>query len=642
MTILDAEEAPSKRHLEAAYHDRLQSALREHAFQCSDGRDFRLEYAHSGELLRLTLEASGSLQQCYEDALARHPCDADNPWHMVVMFDEVCPGNKLKAINSRKSMNFIYNFMELGANVLPIAATWLLPVTVRSQELKRVIGGWSHVLAQILRFIFMGPENFISGVAVEIRGRVRVIYAKLHHMVTDGDGFRMAMCWMGANGVRCCLMHNNVVKKGHHSVAEPQFVDICCDDNHRFCPMSSHDFNVSAELVRAANEQYQARGMTLALFKQIQTSEGLKFNERGLPWDAEVMSLNVFNAVHVDWVHSALHDGTFNTEIELYLPAAGVTNAQLDDFFHEEWVVPTHMRGSFSRTTMRSLYAHTDDPSFKKVAISQMLGCYSLVRYFVETRVELDAEELRPQRDSFLACCAVIDCFLQMKRDLRYSRATLDKASAAISRHMQLHKAAYGTDHIKPKHHWLFDVIEKLLRDLAALTEAEDCLERWKELLVLVDCFLVERFHLTTKQPMNNTCDTRRYERSVLAGTLNKQVLALKTCPMLAKGGLLGTAWRRLEGFPHARVSNHMQLLGKHVSRGDFCMLGNAAMMVVACIEDQGELYVAGDECRYLERISEHAATYKLLGVTRVWRMELIKLVAAWKVAGDFVEIIEP
>ena len=72
------------------------------------------------------------------------------------------------------------------------------------------------------------------------------------------------------------------------------------------------------------------------------------------------------------------------------------------------------------------------------------------------------------------------------------------------------------------------------------------------------------------------------------------------------------------------------------------CMLGNAAVMVVACIEDQGELYVAGDECRYLERISEHAATYKLLGVTRVWRMELIKLVAAWKVAGDSVEIIGP
>ena len=141
---------------------------------------------------------------------------------------------------------------------------------------------------------------------------------------------------------------------------------------------------------------------------------------------------------------------------------------------------------------------------------------------------------------------------------------------------------------------------------------------------------------------MNSTCDPRNYERSVLAGTLNKQFLALKTCPMLAKGGLLGTAWRRLEGFPHARISNHMQLLGKHVSRGDDCMLGNDAMMVVACIEDRGELYVAGDECPQLERISEHSATYKPVDVTRLWRMELIKLVAAWKVAGDFVEIIEP
>ena len=124
------------------------------------------------------LEESTALQRCYDDALTRHPSSEATPWHMVVIFGEVCPGNKLKLDNSRKSMNFIFNFMELGANVLPITATWLMPVTIRSTRIKTIESGWSHVLAQTLRHICMGSENFASDVAVEVCGTPQVIHAE--------------------------------------------------------------------------------------------------------------------------------------------------------------------------------------------------------------------------------------------------------------------------------------------------------------------------------------------------------------------------------------------------------------------------------------------------------------------------------
>ena len=121
--ILDKDAMRSRRTIKEAYHERIASSIRMHEFHCTRGDPFSFEYAAPGELLRIVLETSESLQQCYHDSLLLYPCTEASPWHMVIMFDEVTPGNKLQAHNPKKSMNFIFNFLELGAHVLPITAT---------------------------------------------------------------------------------------------------------------------------------------------------------------------------------------------------------------------------------------------------------------------------------------------------------------------------------------------------------------------------------------------------------------------------------------------------------------------------------------------------------------------------------------
>ena len=86
---------------------------------------------------------------------------------------------------------------------------------------------------------------------------------------------------------------------------------------------------------------------------------------------------------------------------------------------------------------------------------SELLGMYTLMRHFVELRFKDRADEMVNERASFNACCEVVDIFLKMKNafvDCR-SEEGCEGLENVIFAHLQLHIAAYGTDHIKPKHH---------------------------------------------------------------------------------------------------------------------------------------------------------------------------------------------
>ena len=256
VTLLEPGTPQSRRLYDAAYHHRIDAAMRTHDFPSSKpgGTAVKLEYADPAELLRITLESSQPLQQVYSEAFAKYPGTEDRPWHMTVSFDEIVPGNKLCGMNSRKSMNFIFNFLELGAHVLPITATWVCPLVVRSTLLKQIDGGWSNVCGYMLKRLVLASENFLKGVAIEVNGTCRLLHARLQHIVCDGDALRSTMCWNGAGGVRCCIKHSNVLKKDHASLAHASgFVDVCCHDASLFDVTSEDDFHLAAEFLQQAH-----------------------------------------------------------------------------------------------------------------------------------------------------------------------------------------------------------------------------------------------------------------------------------------------------------------------------------------------------------------------------------------------------
>ena len=167
-----------------------------------------------------------------------------------------------------------------------------------------------------------------------------------------------------------------------------------------------------------------------------------------------------------------------------------------------------------------------------------------------------------------------------------------------------VYTAAYGTDHILPKHHWLFDVACRLrCKDLA-----------W----FLVDCFVLERSHLTVRDRAEHIDNTSQYERSVLAGTLNKQLLALKSM-VAASGALLDTHKAAMPGYPDARVANSMQAHGRHFSVGDIVLLGSRAGVVLACVQEGDAFFVIVEELALIEQITPQTATWRIGGARSLW-----------------------
>ena len=125
--------------------------------------------------------------------------------------------------------------------------------------------------------------------------------------------------------MRPCLVHKNVVMKDARvlELLGDSYVDISCHDFDRFQVQSSHEFAVSAEKCRGAHALREAKRMTKTLCEQIEMAEGLSFNPLGAIWDRDLTGhVDIHAAIIMDWVHSALQDGSLNVDCLLVVETA--------------------------------------------------------------------------------------------------------------------------------------------------------------------------------------------------------------------------------------------------------------------------------------------------------------------------------
>jgi len=145
-----------------------------------------------------------------------------------------------------------------------------------------------------------------------------------------------------------------------------------------------------------------------------------------------------------------------------------------------------------------------------KCSASELLGLQGLLRHLVETRVA--GHGVEAELASFDAACHCIDALQVAKRGVWASDVAVQRLERASAQFLQLHKAAYGTTHMRPKHHWIMDIPAQLRRDGCVL-----------------DMFIIERLHLQVKAIAENVRNTIVFERSVLAGVSNLQAQRLAT-----------------------------------------------------------------------------------------------------------------
>ena len=74
------------------------------------GASFNWELCNPNRLLAYMVETCPRLNEMFCQAARNHVCSADQPWSLVIGFDEFCPGNKWKVNNQGMAMVLSFNY----------------------------------------------------------------------------------------------------------------------------------------------------------------------------------------------------------------------------------------------------------------------------------------------------------------------------------------------------------------------------------------------------------------------------------------------------------------------------------------------------------------------------------------------------
>lgn len=407
---------------------------------------------------------------------------------------------------------------------------------------------------------------------------------------------------------------------------KPGYVDTTCHDRDSFRGWSSAGFAKALQSLEVAADRSHAGALSMAKFRELQQVVGFNLNRHGMVFDAELRShCDFIGAARYDWVHSMLADGVFTIEVGAFMKAHeghGATRDLLRAFFsYDGWRFPT-----FSRLKARQLWRVFDDyrtsaaePEKLKCTCAEMLGVAGLLRHYIETRVPVVAE-LQPQRASFDAAARVLDLLTAAKHQTANVQEAAVALGRAASEHLKLHKAAYGTELLRPKHHWVLDVADQI--------RADGC---------VIDSFVIERRHLLVKMVAEHIDNLRTFERSVMSSMC---VVALQDAQSAVFGdGLIGTA-TALAGS-QILVSNAMTIFNFEVHGGDVVARGEELGLIGACCLEQGRLCVAVEPLDLVAKVSAHSGQYRLCMRTEVWPAAELSLVVAWydMPSGDIVVV---
>jgi hypothetical protein len=370
-----------------------------------------------------------------------------------------------------------------------------------------------------------------------------------------------------------------------------------------------------------ANDRVVAGTLGVGKYKELVQSIGINWNPDGLIADLRLRPhVDPIGVMTYDWVHNMLQDGVFTAEAAAFVKACeplGISRAAVQTFLKDEaWMFPMFGRGK-AKQLHRVFDPHriSADKSDKiKCSCSELLGLYGLLRHFFELHVR-DGSAVQAEYRSFLAACEVLDLLLIAKRCTADIVQTANRLAVAASEHLRLHIVAYGTDYVKPKHHWTLDVPAQILRDGCVL-----------------DAFIIERTHLLVKGIAEHVRNTSGYECSVLSGVLS---CAFKAAEATHFGDSLLGKVADLPGHPGIRVADKMAIFTFEVSVDDVILRGESAGIVVACALESGRLMVVVNLMVQVEVISSHTRAFKPTGTSDVWLASEIAHCIAWYFKPD-------
>jgi hypothetical protein len=312
-------------------------------------------------------------------------------------------------------MNLSFSFIELGIGALSHDSSWFTAIVVRSNRMKRVVGGWSRLLKEFFKVLLLSESGLsTAGMPCDILGQPTLVFANLGLIISDGDGLKLALQWNGASGLKPCWHHFNVMKKDseRQNHDEDGYVEISCCDPNKFRAWSDHAFEQAIDVIVEARSQHAAGELTKSRLVTIEQGYGYKATAEGLPFDAELRRcFRLQRVVRYDWVHTFLADGIVTGESWLVIEACAsrnvATQTDLHAFLSEEWVVPKskrHQGRNLARVFNESGARHNSEHQHLKCSASEVLSLYGLLRHFVDSRLAGDRRVAAEVLSFKLAC----------------------------------------------------------------------------------------------------------------------------------------------------------------------------------------------------------------------------------------------
>ena len=163
---------------------------------------------------------------------------------------------------------------------------WFTPVVVLASQMRQVVGGWSRMLKDFLVLQLTAPDAGLqtSGVPLDLGGGNHcLLFAELRVLLSDGDGLRLALEWMGSSSTKPCFKHLNVFRKGSDLVSsKPHYVTISCHDPAKFEPWREEEFREAIDLIIEARASHLRGALTKAKLETMEKTFGFRAASDGI------------------------------------------------------------------------------------------------------------------------------------------------------------------------------------------------------------------------------------------------------------------------------------------------------------------------------------------------------------------------
>jgi hypothetical protein len=424
-------------------------------------------------MLHVALGTSPRFSKYARDAVAVHGLPTYNdPWGLVLYFDEVTCGNPLTLGAKRKIQGIYWSIYELGPQALSDETAWFELACFQDSKVSGFEGKMSHNVEQALMCFFDDAGHDLrTGLRFDmLHHGTFCLFMSMEIMIADIKALVEVVASNGPTSTLPCLSCDHVVsyaaKRKPELATNGDFVTLACRDHAKYGKRSNASIKAMLQQLADAHARVQAGTMTQAAFADKQKWNGYKHIPNNVILNQR-LNIDVVHSLVYDWMHLMFQTGNWNREFWRLLKLcvrAGIPAYTECGEYMRTWMWPlscSKIRGSFGTRIFTQQHfdsCNSKDAGYFKCGASEGLSMYAIGAKFFGDVVLPVARAcgntlIMSAIHSYLKLCDVIDQLARNHYGLYVSPVVLQEKATAWANSLF---DTYGQTMFWPKTHKTF------------------------------------------------------------------------------------------------------------------------------------------------------------------------------------------